>query len=92
MVAFLPFDFLIFFSIRGSVAPADHARSASSLSFPTSVRVQMRTEISALHQRLKTAMIYVTHDLVRAMTMTDKIAVPRAELDKCLAPPPHLAA
>ncbi|HTR58368.1 MAG TPA: ATP-binding cassette domain-containing protein, partial [Casimicrobiaceae bacterium] len=33
------------------------------------LRVQMRTEITALHQRLKTTMIYVTHDQVEAMTM-----------------------
>lgn len=38
----------------------------------------MRTDISALHQRLKTTMIYVTHDQVEAMTMTDKIVVLRA--------------
>jgi ABC-type sugar transport system ATPase subunit len=39
------------------------------------LRVQMRTEITALHQRLKTTMIYVTHDQVEAMTMADKIVV-----------------
>ena len=42
------------------------------------LRVQMRTEITALHQRLKTTMIYVTHDQVEAMTMADKIVVLRA--------------
>ena len=41
------------------------------------LRVQMRTEITALHQRLKTTMIYVTHDQVEAMTMADKIVVLR---------------
>ena len=40
--------------------------------------VQMRTEITALLQRLKTTMIYVTHDQVEAMTMADKIVVLRA--------------
>jgi multiple sugar transport system ATP-binding protein len=35
----------------------------------------MRSEIRALHQRLKTTMIYVTHDQVEAMTMADKIVV-----------------
>jgi ABC-type sugar transport system ATPase subunit len=42
------------------------------------LRVQMRTEITALHNRLKTTMIYVTHDQVEAMTMADKIVVLRA--------------
>ena len=41
------------------------------------LRVQMRTEIKALHQRLKTTSIYVTHDQVEAMTMADKIVVMR---------------
>lgn len=39
------------------------------------LRVQMRTEIKALHQRLNTTIIYVTHDQVEAMTMADKIVV-----------------
>jgi multiple sugar transport system ATP-binding protein len=39
------------------------------------LRVQMRTEIKELHQRLKTTTIYVTHDQVEAMTMADKIVV-----------------
>ena len=39
------------------------------------LRVQMRTEISKLHARLETTMIYVTHDQVEAMTMGDKIVV-----------------
>ncbi|WP_108502971.1 ABC transporter ATP-binding protein [Paracoccus indicus] len=42
------------------------------------LRVGMRLEISELHQRLKTTMIYVTHDQVEAMTMADKIVVLRA--------------
>ncbi len=41
------------------------------------LRVQMRTEISKLHQRLETTMIYVTHDQVEAMTMGDRIVVMR---------------
>ena len=40
-----------------------------------SLRVNMRLEISELHQQLKTTMIYVTHDQVEAMTMADKIVV-----------------
>ena len=39
------------------------------------LRVGMRQEISELHKRLKTTMIYVTHDQVEAMTMADKIVV-----------------
>ena len=39
------------------------------------LRVQMRAEISKLHTRLKSTMIYVTHDQVEAMTMGDKIVV-----------------
>src|SRR5881396_3677540 len=39
------------------------------------LRVQMRTEIKELHQRLRTTSIYVTHDQIEAMTMADKIVV-----------------
>ena len=39
------------------------------------LRVQMRTQIKLLHARLKTTLIYVTHDQVEAMTMADKIVV-----------------
>ena len=39
------------------------------------LRVGMRLEISELHARLKTTMIYVTHDQIEAMTMADKIVV-----------------
>ncbi|MFM7706128.1 MAG: ABC transporter ATP-binding protein, partial [Rubrivivax sp.] len=39
------------------------------------LRVQMRIEIKALHQRLKTTTIYVTHDQIEAMTMADRIVV-----------------
>ena len=42
------------------------------------LRVQMRAEITALHARLGTTMIYVTHDQVEAMTMADRIVVLRA--------------
>ena len=42
------------------------------------LRVGMRLEIKELHERLKTTMIYVTHDQVEAMTMADKIVVLRA--------------
>jgi multiple sugar transport system ATP-binding protein len=39
------------------------------------LRVQMRTEIAKLHQRLQATMIYVTHDQVEAMTMGTRIVV-----------------
>ncbi len=42
------------------------------------LRVNMRLEISELHNSLETTMIYVTHDQVEAMTMADKIVVLRA--------------
>jgi multiple sugar transport system ATP-binding protein len=39
------------------------------------LRVQTRAEIARLHQRLRTTVVYVTHDQVEAMTMGDRIAV-----------------
>jgi multiple sugar transport system ATP-binding protein len=39
------------------------------------LRVQMRTEIKELHQRLQTTAVYVTHDQIEAMTMADRIVV-----------------
>ncbi len=39
------------------------------------LRVQMRTEIKELHQRLEATIVYVTHDQIEAMTMADKIVV-----------------
>ena len=39
------------------------------------LRVAMRSEIKALHQRLRTTTVYVTHDQVEAMTMADRIVV-----------------
>jgi multiple sugar transport system ATP-binding protein len=39
------------------------------------LRVNMRLEITELHQQLKTTMVYVTHDQVEAMTMADRIVV-----------------
>ena len=39
------------------------------------LRVQMRTEIARLHNRLNTTMVYVTHDQVEAMTLGDRIVI-----------------
>ncbi|OED38792.1 sugar ABC transporter ATP-binding protein [Chromatiales bacterium (ex Bugula neritina AB1)] len=41
------------------------------------LRVQMRTEIKELHQRLKTTTVYVTHDQIEAMTMADEVVIMR---------------
>lgn len=41
------------------------------------LRVEMRTEIKKLHQRLGTTIVYVTHDQIEAMTLADSIAVMR---------------
>src|SRR5206468_3596400 len=51
------------------------------------LRVQMRTELSKLHDRLQTTMIYVTHDQVEAMTMGDRICVMQDGKIKQAAPP-----
>ena len=51
------------------------------------LRVQMRTEIKALHQRLESTSIYVTHDQIEAMTMADQIVVMRdGEIEQSGAP------
>ena len=42
------------------------------------LRVQMRTEIKDLHQRLKTTTVYVTHDQIEAMTLADRVVVMNA--------------
>jgi multiple sugar transport system ATP-binding protein len=54
------------------------------------LRVQMRTEIKALHQRLKTTSIYVTHDQIEAMTMADKIVVMNAGITEQVGSPLEL--
>jgi len=42
------------------------------------LRVEMRTEIKLLHKRMGTTIVYVTHDQIEAMTLSDRIAVMRA--------------
>lgn len=54
------------------------------------LRVQMRAEISKLHNRLEATMIYVTHDQVEAMTMGDRIAVMKDGEVQQVAAPIHL--
>ncbi len=51
------------------------------------LRVQMRAEINRLHQRVKTTMIYVTHDQVEAMTLGERIAVLSAGVLQQVADP-----
>jgi ABC-type sugar transport system ATPase subunit len=51
-----------------------------------SLRVQMRVELSKLHNEIGATMIYVTHDQVEAMTMADKIVVLRDGLSSRSAP------
>lgn len=54
------------------------------------LRVGMRLEISELHKRLDTTMIYVTHDQVEAMTMADKIVVLQAGIIEQVGSPLEL--
>ena len=54
------------------------------------LRVGMRLEISELHKRLATTMIYVTHDQVEAMTMADKIVVLEAGIIEQVGSPLEL--
>src|ERR1700748_2124214 len=54
------------------------------------LRVQMRTEISRIQQRLGTTTIYVTHDQTEAMTLGDRIAVMRAGILQQVGPPSDL--
>ena len=54
------------------------------------MRVQMRTEISKLHQQLETTMIYVTHDQTEAMTMGDRICVMKDGIIQQVAAPIEL--
>ncbi|MBL0058892.1 MAG: sn-glycerol-3-phosphate ABC transporter ATP-binding protein UgpC [Elusimicrobia bacterium] len=54
------------------------------------LRVQMRLELSKLHERLQTTIIYVTHDQVEAMTMGDRICVMKDGEVQQVAPPLEL--
>ena len=51
------------------------------------LRVAMRTEIKALHQRLKTTTVYVTHDQIEAMTMADRTVVMHAGIVEQIGTP-----
>jgi multiple sugar transport system ATP-binding protein len=51
------------------------------------LRVEMRTEIKRLHERLGTSIVYVTHDQIEAMTLATKVAVMRGGYIQQLADP-----
>ena len=46
------------------------------------LRVQMRTEIKKVHQKVRTTTVYVTHDQVEAMTLADRVVVMNARHDR----------
>jgi multiple sugar transport system ATP-binding protein len=54
------------------------------------LRVDMRTEIKKLHQRLKATIVYVTHDQIEAMTMANKIAVMKDGVVQQFGPPEEI--
>ena len=54
------------------------------------LRVQMRTEIKKLHLRLRTTIVYVTHDQVEAMTLADRIVVMRNGLIEQVGTPQEM--
>jgi multiple sugar transport system ATP-binding protein len=54
------------------------------------LRVQMRTEIKRLHQKIRTTTIYVTHDQVEAMTLADSVVVMNGGLIEQQGPPQDL--
>jgi multiple sugar transport system ATP-binding protein len=54
------------------------------------LRVQMRTEVSRIQQRLETTTVYVTHDQVEAMTLGDRVAVMRAGIIQQVDTPKNL--
>jgi multiple sugar transport system ATP-binding protein len=54
------------------------------------LRVQMRTEVKDLHQRLRSTTVYVTHDQIEAMTMADKIVVMHDGIVEQVGPPLEL--
>jgi len=54
------------------------------------LRVQMRTEIKKVHQRVKTTTIYVTHDQVEAMTLADRVVVMNHGVIEQVGPPQEL--
>jgi multiple sugar transport system ATP-binding protein len=62
-------------AVRLSVTPRCFLFDEPLSNLDAKLRVAMRAEIKALHQRLKTTTVYVTHDQIEAMTMADRIVV-----------------
>jgi multiple sugar transport system ATP-binding protein len=54
------------------------------------LRVQMRTEIKKVHQKVRTTTVYVTHDQVEAMTLADRVVVMNHGLIEQVGPPNEL--
>ncbi|WP_374384165.1 ABC transporter ATP-binding protein [Dongia sp.] len=54
------------------------------------LRVEMRTELKKLHQRLGTTIVYVTHDQIEAMTLATRIAIMRDGIVQQFAPPQEI--
>jgi len=54
------------------------------------LRVQMRTEIKRVHQKVKTTTVYVTHDQVEAMTLADRVVVMNGGRIEQIGPPQEL--
>jgi multiple sugar transport system ATP-binding protein len=54
------------------------------------LRVQMRTEIKKVHQKVKTTTVYVTHDQVEAMTLADRVVVMNSGRIEQVGPPHEL--
>src|SRR5499425_464035 len=54
------------------------------------LRVQMRTEIKKVHQKVTTTTVYVTHDQVEAMTLADRVVVMNAGRIEQIGPPNEL--
>jgi multiple sugar transport system ATP-binding protein len=54
------------------------------------LRVHMRAELAALHQKLRTTMIYVTHDQLEAMTLSDRIVVMNQGVVQQVGPPEEI--
>ncbi|HET7362002.1 MAG TPA: sn-glycerol-3-phosphate ABC transporter ATP-binding protein UgpC [Burkholderiales bacterium] len=54
------------------------------------LRVQMRTEIKKIHQKVRTTTVYVTHDQIEAMTLADRVVVMNAGLIEQVGTPHEL--
>ena len=54
------------------------------------LRVQMRTEIKKVHQKVNTTTVYVTHDQIEAMTLADRVVVMNFGRIEQVGPPQEL--